>query len=122
LRAFPLLLLAAACATPQSAFPPIANMHSPTLCYIDYAGNLDEKRVAQAELAKRGFTCNAGAIDEGRQQWNVMAGHDRDMQRQARAGGGIDPAGLGLFLLLRNPPPVNCVSQQAGGAVFTNCR
>lgn len=121
------VIILVGCATPRSAFPPIANMHSPTLCYIDYAGNLAEQAAARVELGKRNFGCNEAAVREGAQQWAAMAGHQRDIEMQAQANrnsaiGVAGAIGLGMALAPGHAPAANCITQRAGTTYYTNCR
>lgn len=127
IRYAPLLLLAACATAPRSAFPPIANMHSPTLCYVHYAGNVIEKQAAQDELGRRSFTCTARDLQEGREQWDRMAEASLQMQAQDRSSRVGDAAlGLGLILLSRPPPPapppapIHCYTSPNGQ--ITTCR
>lgn len=99
------LVLAACASAPRNAFPPLVNMHSPTLCYIQRAGNTAEMQAAAAELGARRFVCAARDIEEGRQQFATMAGHQRQLDLQARQGEGISrDAALGLGLILLGQP------------------
>jgi hypothetical protein len=109
------VLLVAGCASaPRSAFPPIANMHSPTLCYVQYAGNVAEIQASTAELEARRFTCTDAARYEGRQQFLTMQGHQQQLDLQQRQHDGSGAAALGLGILLLNgstaapPRPVTC--------------
>jgi hypothetical protein len=103
------MLLAGCAAAPRSAFPPIANMHSPTLCYVEYAGNALEASAARAELGKRGFICTVEALAEGRQQFATMQANQQQLdmqQRQDQARRGDAAVGLGILLLSTPPPPM----------------
>lgn len=126
MKALPLALLLAACATPRTAFPPLANMHSPTLCYVSYAGNLAEKAAADAELGQRRFVCTAREVEEGRQQFAVMQSQQYQLDAQNRPKT-LNPDaafGLGLFLLSQpngaNPGATVCHTTPDNRTTYCN--
>lgn len=107
-RAVALALLAAGCATPRSGPVPLERLHSPSLCYIGYAGNVADKQRASAELERRSFVCTDAAMELGRQEIYTMQENQARMDAQDRgdARRGANAAlGLGALLLSLPPPP-----------------
>lgn len=94
----PALILAACATAPQSAFPPIAQMHSPTLCYVMVMGNPTEQHIARDTLNGRGYACTADDLKAGAAQYQAMLETDRQMAAQRRAqGSAMIGAGLGIL-------------------------
>ena len=45
---------------------------SPVLCYGVYAGNVQQQRAAEQELAERHFNCSTNDVEMGREEWTEM--------------------------------------------------
>ena len=106
-----------ACATPQQR---AARLSSPTLCYVNYAGDGNDKAVTSAELARRGFTCKPEDVAWGAQEWAQLK-----QRQQAAASDAAAAAALWAATRPQAPaapaPPINCVSNRSGNTVYTNC-
>jgi hypothetical protein len=63
------LFALAACTTMEQK---AARYSSPTLCYMNYAGGMDEIRVTSQELARRRFTCTQADIQMGAMEWQQI--------------------------------------------------
>lgn len=108
MRAICLAMLLAGCAAQQAA-----RMTSPALCYVNYAGNANDKAVSSQELAARRFTCSQQDILMGQQDYQAhMAGRQKAASDAAA-----------LYLMTRPPPPVTCSTTPLGsGYSTTTCR
>lgn len=107
------------CATSPATYTKRANsMSSPALCYIEYAGDANDKIYSGAELRNRGFTCTPQEIEMGRIEVNQRMANKATNDAATRAL----QMEMGLRLLqppqVAPPPrPINCYTNPYGYTV-----
>lgn len=94
-----------------------SGLPSPTLCYINWAGNQSDKLHTSKELAARGFTCNEEAVRMGAEDFRLRQQQAATDEAQRRA-----LAGEMAMRLLVPPAPIRCTTQYAGRVAYTDCR
>jgi hypothetical protein len=106
------------CATSPAQYAKRANsLSSPALCYIEYAGDNNDRIYSRAELNARSFTCQPHDIQAGRQEVGQM--QDRKAASDAVTRQLQMEMGLRLLQPPQAPPPrpVMCYTNPYGYTV-----
>lgn len=108
------------CATARTPeqYARLANtMSSPALCYIEYAGDNNDKNYSRIELSRRNFVCQPQDIENGRQE----VGQIQDRKASSDAATRALQMELGLRLLQPPAPPPRPVTCYTNPYGYTTC-